>query len=127
MTLLPGQFAAVTGFLTGQSALPGMMDCALFDAQGHRLATLSLRQAPTSADELAVVVDEVFQGDRVAEGTIGLRPGFLIECSHLWPSCRPAVAVVREPYMLVISVEPGQGDLTAARALATSVVGLLFP
>jgi len=74
-----------------------------------------------------VVVDEVFQGDKVAEGTIGLRPGFFIQCSHLWPSCHPAVAVVREPYFLVISVEPGQGDLTAVRALATSVMGLLFP
>ncbi len=114
--------AALFGFGTSRtdpSALPGMTDCTYLDS-GVLIAAVSLRQAPTTADELAVIVDELFHRDGVNEAPIAGQHGYFIPCAQAWTPCRQAVAFVREPYFLVVSLEPG-GDLHVT-ALAETVL-----
>ena len=104
------------------SALAGMTDCAYLDPSGSVLAAISLRQAPSIAAELAVIVDEVFQREGVNEADVGGQHAFFIACAHAWTPCRPALALIREPYFLVISLGPGQGGFESLTALAAAIL-----
>jgi hypothetical protein len=107
------------------SALAGMTDCTYLDSGERVVAAVSLRQAPATAAELAVIVDEVFHGEGVNEASVGGRHAYFILCAHAWTPCRPAVAVVREPYFLVVSVQPGGDDLQRVSALAAGILSSL--
>jgi hypothetical protein len=108
------------------SALAGMVDCTYLvpglGPGGRVLAAVSLRQAPTTAEELAVTVDEVFQGEGVNEASIEGQHAYFVPCAHAWTPCRPALAVVHEPYFLVISLGPDEGGLEVVSALAAGIL-----
>jgi hypothetical protein len=104
------------------SVLAAMTDCTYLDSDQRILAAVSLRQAPTTATELAVIVDEVFQGEGVNEASIGGRHAYFIPCAHAWTPCRPAMAVIREPYFLVVSVPLGGDSLQRVSALAAAIL-----
>jgi hypothetical protein len=116
----------VTGSVGSSEALPGTQSCTLY-GNGGPVASISVRQVPTRADELAVIVDELFQGDDVSEASLGDRPAFLIPCPHFWSTCHAAMAVVREPYFVVVALEAGAGDETALSALAEAIIRYGFP
>jgi hypothetical protein len=122
LPIMPPSSDQIANARLDPSALPGMVDCTYLDASGRVVATLSLRQAPTTRRELAVTVDEVFQGEGVNEASIGSLEAYAIPCAHAWTPCRPAVAVIREPHFLVVTLGPGQGDLDIASALAEDVL-----
>ena len=122
----PPTFATST-IATNPSAVPGMRSCVVLDpATMHRFAQVMLRQLPTSRADFTVVADEVFQGDDVSPSSFGTTPGLLIPCSHFWPTCHPAAAFVQAPYFVIVALEPGVGDVSLVRSLATGLLGMGF-
>jgi hypothetical protein len=103
------------------SALPGMTDCTYLDPSGRILAALSLRQPPTTAKELAVIVGEMFQREGVSDASVDGQHAYFT-CARAWTPCRPALALVREPYFLVVSVQPGGDELKRVSALAAAIL-----
>ena len=118
---------ATSTIATNPSAVPGMRSCVVLDPTTmHRFAQVMLRQLPTSRTDFTVVADEVFQGDEVSPSSFGTTPGLLIPCSHFWPTCHPAAAFVQAPYFVIVALEPGVGDVSLVRSLATGLLGMGF-
>jgi len=102
-----------------------MIDCTYLDDGGQVVATISLRQAPTTLRELSVIVDEVFQSEGVNEASAGDRHAYFVPCAHAWTPCRSALAVIREPYFLVISLGSGDRGLARVSALEQQILDSL--
>lgn len=114
----PGQMTSASE----GSPLPGMADCTFRDHNGRVVATISLRRAPTTAGELSVIVDEVFHGEGVNATPVGGQRAYFVACAHAWAPCRAALTVIREPYLLVISLGPGMGGLDVVSTLAQEML-----
>lgn len=124
-TKLPTFATSIIG--AGTSEVPGMRSCVVLDpATMHQFAQVMLRQLPTSRADFTVVAEEVFQGDNVSPSSFGTTPGLLIPCSHFWSTCHPAATFVVAPYFVIIALEPGLGDATLVRSLASGLLGLGF-
>jgi hypothetical protein len=123
--LLPGAFAGIEGTSSVGPLVPGTRGCLLMQGRTP-VAAVYVRWVPTSRDEFPTVVNEVFQGDEVAQSSFGTHPGVVVPCSHLWATCQPAAVFLREPYFVVVVLEPGQGDAATVRSLATALLALGF-
>jgi hypothetical protein len=124
--LLPGAFAGIDGTSGVSQPVPGTRGCAL-TAGRKPVADVYVRWVPTSSAEFPTVVNEVFQGDKVAQSSFGTHPGVLVPCSHLWATCQPAAVFLSEPYFVVVVLEPGEGNADTVRSLATAFLALGFP
>jgi hypothetical protein len=126
--LLPGAFAGIVGGSSVGPVVPGTRGCLLWADQGRTpLAAVYVRWVPTSRAEFPTVVNEVFQGDEVAQTSFGTYPGMVVACSHLWAPCQPAAVFLSEPYFVVVALEPGEGDVATVRSLATAILAIGFP
>lgn len=124
--LLPGAFAGIDGTAGVGQPVPGTRGCALTEGR-KPVADVYVRWVPTSSAEFATVVNEVFQGDKVAQSSFGTHPGMVVPCSHLWTTCQPAAVFLDEPYFVVVVLEPGQGNADTVRSLATAILAIGFP
>ena len=107
--------------------LPSMHGCQMLTSDLVPVADVFVRAAPTTNAEFSAVLYELFQDDAFHGSSFGSQSGFVVPCSHLWTDCHPAAVFLREPYFVVVALEPGVGDVNDVSALTADLLAAGFP